>query len=62
MLNPFFYLQAIWQALAQIWVNKTRSLLTTLGIVIGVLRATSSSSTTGRPAWIPTSTPGPRSE
>ncbi|MHC4446822.1 MAG: ABC transporter permease [Planctomycetota bacterium] len=41
MLNPFFYLQAIWQALAQIWVNKTRSMLTTLGIVIGVWAVTS---------------------
>ena len=41
MLSPFFYLQAIWQALAQIWVNKTRSMLTTLGIVIGVWAVTS---------------------
>ena len=41
MLNPLFYIQAIWQALVQIWVNKTRSMLTTLGIVIGVWAVTS---------------------
>ncbi len=41
MLNPLFYIQAIWQALTQIWVNKTRSMLTTLGIVIGVWAVTS---------------------
>ena len=41
MLNPLLYLQAIWQALTQIWVNKTRSMLTTLGIVIGVWAVTS---------------------
>jgi putative ABC transport system permease protein len=36
MLSPVFYIQAIWLALAQIWVNKTRSFLTALGIIIGV--------------------------
>ena len=30
MLNPFFYLQAIFLALGQIWANKLRSILTTL--------------------------------
>ncbi|HWB21163.1 MAG TPA: ABC transporter permease [Phycisphaerales bacterium] len=36
MLNPFFYIRAILLALSQIWVNKTRSCLTALGIIIGV--------------------------
>ncbi len=36
MLNPLFYIQAIALALSQIWVNKTRSFLTALGIIIGV--------------------------
>ena len=36
MLNPFFYIQAVLLALSQIWVNKTRSFLTALGIIIGV--------------------------
>ena len=40
MLSPFFYIQAIFLALTQIWVNKTRSFLTTLGIVIGVWAVT----------------------
>jgi len=41
MLNPFFYIQAIMLALSQIWVNKTRSFLTALGIIIGVASVTS---------------------
>ncbi|MHC4991001.1 MAG: ABC transporter permease [Planctomycetota bacterium] len=41
MLNPFFYLQAIVLALGQIWVNKTRAMLTALGIIIGVASVTS---------------------
>ncbi len=36
MLNPLFYVKAILLALEQIWVNKTRSFLTALGIIIGV--------------------------
>jgi len=36
MLSPLFYLRAIMLALGQIWVNKTRSFLTALGIIIGV--------------------------
>src|SRR5687768_5917806 len=41
MLNPIFYIQAILLALSQIWVNKTRSFLTALGIIIGVASVTS---------------------
>ena len=41
MLNPFFYVQAVLLALSQIWVNKTRSFLTALGIIIGVASVTS---------------------
>src|SRR5438034_5019618 len=41
MLSPIFYLQAILLALSQIWVNKTRSFLTALGIIIGVASVTS---------------------
>ncbi len=40
MINPLFYLQAILLALGQIWVNKTRSFLTALGIIIGVASVT----------------------
>ena len=40
MLNPLFYIQAIMLALGQIWVNKTRSVLTALGIIIGVASVT----------------------
>ncbi len=40
MLNPFFYFQAIALALAQIWANKVRSILTTLGIIFGVWAVT----------------------
>jgi len=40
VLNPFFYYQAIMLALGQIWVNKTRSFLTTLAIIIGVVAVT----------------------
>ncbi|MCH7571529.1 MAG: ABC transporter permease [Planctomycetes bacterium] len=36
MLNPLFYLKTILLALEQIWMNKTRSFLTSLGIIIGV--------------------------
>ncbi len=41
MLNPFFYIQAILLALRQIWINKTRSFLTALGIIIAVASVTS---------------------
>jgi putative ABC transport system permease protein len=41
VLNPLFYIQAIMLALSQIWVNKTRSFLTALGIIIGVASVTS---------------------
>ena len=40
MLSPLFYYQAIVLALGQIWSNKTRSFLTTLGIIIGVASVT----------------------
>ena len=40
MLNPLFYLQAIYLALSQIWANKLRSILTTLGIIFGVWAVT----------------------
>jgi len=40
MLSPFFYIQAILLALGQIWANKTRSILTMLGIIIGVASVT----------------------
>jgi len=41
MLSPLFYIQAILLALRQIWRNKTRSMLTALGIIIGVGSVTS---------------------
>lgn len=40
MLSPLFYIQAILLSLRQIWVNKTRSFLTALGIIIGVASVT----------------------
>jgi putative ABC transport system permease protein len=40
VLNPLFYVQAIALALAQIWANKVRSALTTLGIIVGVASVT----------------------
>ncbi|MFO0828073.1 MAG: ABC transporter permease [Phycisphaerales bacterium] len=40
MMSPLFYIQAIGLALAQIWANKTRSTLTTLGIIVGVASVT----------------------
>ncbi len=40
MLNPLFYFQAIFLALGQIWSNKVRSVLTTLGIIFGVWAVT----------------------
>jgi len=36
ILNPFFYAKAVALALAQIWANKMRSMLTALGIIVGV--------------------------
>ncbi|MBT8485142.1 MAG: FtsX-like permease family protein [Phycisphaerales bacterium] len=36
MWSPLFYYQAVVLALSQIWANKARSFLTTLGIIIGV--------------------------
>ncbi len=41
MLSPILQLQAMRLALGQIWANKTRSFLTTLGIIIGVMAVTS---------------------
>ncbi len=40
MLNPLFHVQAVLLALAQIWANKVRSILTTLGIIFGVWAVT----------------------
>jgi putative ABC transport system permease protein len=40
VLNPLFYCQAVLLALGQIWANKTRSILTTLAIIIGVAAVT----------------------
>ena len=42
MLVAFFQLfyQSVYLALGQIWTNKTRSILTTIGIVIGVASVT----------------------
>ncbi len=40
MINPLFYVQAVALALAQIWANKARSALTTLGIIVGVASVT----------------------
>ncbi len=37
---PILVAQSAWLALGQIWVNKTRAVLTTLGIVIGVASVT----------------------
>jgi len=36
LLNPLFWVQAVALALGQIWANKIRSLLTALGIIVGV--------------------------
>ena len=44
LLAPLFFLQVLYQsaylAVGQIWANKTRSILTTIGIVIGVASVT----------------------
>ena len=40
MLNPILLYQAIVLAIGQIWANKLRSILTTLGIIIGVASVT----------------------
>ena len=40
MLNPLFYIQAVGLALKQIWANKVRSMLTALGIIVGVASVT----------------------
>ncbi len=40
ILNPLFYLQAIGLAMSQIWANKTRSVLTALGIIVGMASVT----------------------
>jgi len=42
VIAPFFQLfyQSVYLALGQIWTNKTRSILTTIGIVIGVASVT----------------------
>jgi putative ABC transport system permease protein len=39
-LSGFFFLKTIGMALSQIWANKTRSLLTALGIIVGVASVT----------------------
>ena len=40
ILTPYFYVQAIKLALSQIWANRKRSVLTSLGIVVGVASTT----------------------
>ena len=40
LLNPIFLVQTIVLALSQIWANKLRSFLTSLGIIIGVASVT----------------------
>ncbi|MCL4210101.1 MAG: ABC transporter permease [Phycisphaeraceae bacterium] len=40
ILNPLFLAQTVMLALSQIWANKTRSFLTSLGIIIGVASVT----------------------
>ncbi len=39
--SPYFYSQAIKLAMSQIWANRKRSLLTALGIIVGVASTTS---------------------
>ena len=41
IFNPLFFLQTIFLAIDQIWANKMRSFLTSLGIIIGVASVTS---------------------
>lgn len=41
MLSWYFYAQAIKLALSQVWANRSRSLLTALGIIVGVASTTS---------------------
>jgi putative ABC transport system permease protein len=41
IFNPVFFLQTIILAIGQIWANKMRSFLTSLGIIIGVASVTS---------------------
>jgi putative ABC transport system permease protein len=40
MLNPLFYYENVVLALRQIWANKLRSILTALGIIVGVASTT----------------------
>ncbi|MDA0975499.1 MAG: ABC transporter permease, partial [Planctomycetota bacterium] len=40
LLNPIFWVQAIALAISQIWANKLRSMLTALGIIVGVASVT----------------------
>jgi putative ABC transport system permease protein len=40
MLSPLFYLENVRLALRQIWANKLRSMLTALGIIVGVASTT----------------------
>ena len=40
MLNPLFYYESVVLALRQIWANKMRSILTALGIIVGVASTT----------------------
>jgi putative ABC transport system permease protein len=40
MLTPLFYFESVMLALRQIWANKLRSILTALGIIVGVASTT----------------------
>jgi hypothetical protein len=40
VLTPQFWIQSLWLAFSQIWANKTRSVLTALGIIVGVASVT----------------------
>ena len=40
MLTPLFYIESVLLALRQIWANKLRSMLTALGIIVGVASTT----------------------
>jgi putative ABC transport system permease protein len=40
MLTPLFYFESVMLALRQIWANKLRSMLTALGIIVGVASTT----------------------
>ncbi len=40
LLSPIFWVQAVALAISQIWANKVRSMLTALGIIVGVASVT----------------------